>query len=184
MNEKNINRIKTRLLLTGAALMLIFGVNWIIQFFRIDSCLDKGGKWNYETNKCESYLIDTTRITDYFWNYEFDTTTSREYLVRGKLLDSIPKSPNELIGILNLRPGKSKVEYVNIVRDTIIIKILNDEYLTEQMGTFGAECYMAETIYTLTESDLIKFVRFEMDYGTHASPGLYSRKDYARMIKK
>jgi hypothetical protein len=64
MNEKNINRIKTRLLLTGAALMLIFGVNWIIQFFRIDSCLDKGGKWNYETNKCESYLIDTTRITD------------------------------------------------------------------------------------------------------------------------
>jgi hypothetical protein len=100
------------------------------------------------------------------------------------LLDSIPKSPNELIGILNLRPGKSKVEYVNIVRDTIIIKILNDEYLTEQMGTFGAECYMAETIYTLTESDLIKFVRFEMDYGTHASPGLYSRKDYARMIKK
>jgi len=117
-------------------------------------------------------------------NSDFDTITNHEYLKRGLMLDSISKSPNELIEILNLRPTKCKIDYIDIIRDTIKIKILDDEYLTEQMGTSGADCYMAETIFTLTENDLIKFVRFEMDYGSHASPGLYSRKDYKWMIKK
>lgn len=168
----------------GIVLILIFGVKWIIKYNRIDSCLDKGGKWNYELKKCECYTIDTNRITDYYWDSDFDTITNHEYLKRGLMLDSISKSPNELIEILNLRPTKCKIDYIDIIRDTIKIKILDDEYLTEQMGTSGADCYMAETIFTLTENDLIKFVRFEMDYGSHASPGLYSRKDYKWMIKK
>ena len=184
MNKKNNNGIKIGLLIVGITLILIFGVKWIIQFVQIDSCLDKGGKWNYDLKKCECYLIDTNRIADYFWDSDFDTITNREYLIRGKMLDSISKSPNELIEILNLRPSKCKIDYVNIIGDTIIIRILDDEYLTEQMGTSGADCFMAETIFTLTENDLIKFVRFEMDYGSHSSPGLYSRKDYQRMIKK
>jgi len=61
---------------------------------------------------------------------------------------------------------------------------LNDEYLTEQIGTAGADCFMAETVYTLTENDLIHYVRFDMEYGSHAGPGLYSRKDFERMIRK
>lgn len=168
----------------GITVILIFGAKWIIKFNRIDSCLDKGGKWNYELKRCECYTIDTSHITNYYWDSDFDTITNREFLVRGLMLDSISKSPNELIEILNLRPSKCKIDYVNITGDTIIIKILDDEYLTEQMGTSGADCFMAETIFTLTENDLIKFVRFEMDYGSHASPGLYCRKDYERMIKK
>lgn len=184
MNKKNNRWIKIGLLIVGIILILIFGVKWIIQFVQIDSCLDKGGKWNYDLKKCECYLIDTNRIADYFWDSDFDTITNREYLIRGRMLDSISKSPNELIEILNLRPSKCKIDYVNIIGDTIIIKILDDEYPTEQIGTSGADCFMAETIFTLTENDSIKFVRFEMDYGSHASPGLYSRKNYQRMIKK
>ncbi len=100
------------------------------------------------------------------------------------MLDSISKSPSELIEILNIRPSKPKVEFVEIVRDTLIISIFNDTYLTEQMGTLGADCYMAETVYTLTENETIKFVRFKMNYGSHANPGLYSRNDYESIIKK
>ena len=168
----------------GGFLILVLSTNWINQFFQIDSCLDKGGKWNYNIKKCECYSIDTKRISDYFWHSYFDTITNREYLTRGKMLDSIAKSPNELIEILNMRLSKCKIEYVEIIGDTLKIRVLEDEYLTEQMGTSGADCYMAETIYTLTENDLIQFVRFEMDYGSHADPGLYCRKNYERMIKK
>ncbi len=50
--------------------------------------------------------------------------------------------------------------------------------ITEEMGTSGADCYLAETIFTLTENDLIKFVRIEMNYGSHASPGLYNRDNF------
>ncbi len=185
MNKTKNKSIKTGLLIIGITLILIFGVFWIIRFVRIDTCLDKGGKWNSDLKKCEClYIIDTNRIADYYWNSDFDSIVNRDYLKRGKMLDSISKSPNELIEILNMRPCKCKIDYVEITGDTLTIRILEDEYLTEQMGTSGADSYMAETVYTLTENDLIHFVRFKMDYGSHASPGLYCRKDYEQMITK
>lgn len=184
MNEKNNNRIKIGLLIVGITLLLIFGVKWIIQFVRIDSCLDKGGKWNHDLKKCERYYnLDSIEITKLYWYSDFDSVQNKEFLIKGKLLDSLSQSPNELVRILNRRQSKCKIECINILADTIIIRILDEEYLTEQMGTTGADCFMAETVYTLTENELIKFVRFEMDYGSHAGPGLYSRKDYERMIK-
>ena len=27
---------------------------WLYRELRIDSCLDQGGRWNYENSKCES----------------------------------------------------------------------------------------------------------------------------------
>ena len=49
----NRNRL---IILTIGLLIILTGV-WaypkIDQFFKVDSCLDKGGRWNYETNKCE-----------------------------------------------------------------------------------------------------------------------------------
>ena len=49
----NRNRI---IILTIGLLIILTGI-WtypkINQFFKVDSCLDKGGGWNYETNKCE-----------------------------------------------------------------------------------------------------------------------------------
>ena len=128
--------------------------------------------------------LDTCRIEDYYWNAVFDTTTNREYLIRGKMLDLISKSPNKLIGILNMRKSKCKIDKIGLENDTIKIRILEDEYLTEQMGTSGADCYIGETIYTLTENELIKFVRIEMEHGSHASPGIYSRNDYKNLLKE
>ena len=151
---------------------------------KVDSCLDQGGRWNYDLKKCDClFTIDQTRIADYYWTSVPDTLLNREFLKRGKMLDSLSRLPDELIRILNMRQSKCKIQYVGITGDTLKIKILDDEYLTEQMGTDGADCYMAETIYTLTENDLFHFVRFQMDYGSHASPGIYSRKDYERMMQ-
>ncbi len=51
-----MNRNKPITLILG--LLLIFTGFWaypkINHFFKIDRCLDRGGKWNYETNECES----------------------------------------------------------------------------------------------------------------------------------
>jgi len=184
MSIKPKNIIRLGLLLTGFAIIVTIMVKWILPFMRIDSCLDQGGRWNYDLKKCEGlYAIYKNRIADYYYVSDFDTTLNCEYLKRGKMLDSMAKSVEELITILNMRQSKCKIQYVGITGDTLKIKILDDEYLTEQMGTDGADCYMAETIYTLTENYLFHFVRFQMDYGSHASPGVYSRKDYERMIQ-
>ena len=185
MNKRNISKIKKPLLIIGVVTILILGALWVFRFLQVDACLDKGGCWDYDLKKCNcSHTFDTTRIADYYWKSEYDTTLNREYLKRGVLLDSISKSTNELIDILNRRPSKSKVEIVEIIDDTLVIRILNDTFLTEQMGTLGAYCYMAETVFTLTENDSTQFVKFEMDFGSHANPGVYSREDYEGVILK
>ena len=185
MNKSNISKIKKRLIIIGVVTILILGVQWVVQYLQVDACLDKGGCWDYDLKKCNfSHTFDTTRIADYYWKSEYDTTLNREYLKRGVLLDSISKSTNELIDILNRRKSKSKVEFVEIIDGTLVIRILDDAFLTEQMGSLGAYCYMAETVFTLTENDSTQFVKFEMDFGSHANPGVYSRKDYEGMMLK
>ena len=172
------------LLVIGSIIALIFGTKWIYRFFQIDSCLDRGGRWNYELNECEEYYqIKNENLADFYWKSDFDRVNNKEFLIKGRLIDSLGKTPNELIEILNKRNVQSKIEYLNIQSDTIKIQIVNDEFLTEQMGTTGAYCYLGETVFTLTENDLIKFVKVEMDSGSHASPGVYSRVDFADLLK-
>jgi len=33
-------------------ILLISLILWLITFFQIDKCLDNGGRWNYEEQKC------------------------------------------------------------------------------------------------------------------------------------
>jgi hypothetical protein len=156
----------------GLIVTLIPVVNSTIQYFQSDSLHAQNRK------------DDTLRISEYYWKAVYDTIANKEYLIRGKMLDSISKTHNELIGILNLRKPICKIDYIGLDGDTIRIKILEDEYLSEQMGTSGAENYIGETIYTLTENDSIKYVRIEMNYGSHANPGLYSRNDYKNLLRE
>lgn len=48
---------QNRIIVLIIGLLIIMAGIWtypkIKQFFKVDSCLDKGGRWNYETNKCE-----------------------------------------------------------------------------------------------------------------------------------
>jgi hypothetical protein len=180
--------MKKHLIILGILILgiaLIFGIIRLKRFLQIDTCLDNGGRWNYATKNCEEYYnLDTIEISKLYWHSDFDEVLRTEFLIKGEMLDSLSKSPNELIEILNRRPANCKIEFQNLIGDTLIIRITNDEILSEQMGTTGAECFIAETVYTLTENDLIKFVRFEMEIGSHAKPGLYSRNDFKQYSVK
>jgi len=172
------------LLIIGGIIALILGTKWINRFFQIDSCLDRGGRWNYELNECEEYYqINNDNLSDFYWKSDYDTINNKEFLIKGRLIDSLGKSPHELIEILNKRNVQPKIEYLVIQSDTIKVQIVNDEFLTEQMGTTGAYCYLGETVFTLTENDLIRFVKIEMDSGSHASPGIYTRMDFKDLIE-
>lgn len=172
------------ILIIGSIVALILGTRWINRFFQIDSCLDRGGRWNYELNECEEYYqINNDNLSDFFWKSDYDTINNKDFLIKGRLIDSLGKSPYELIEILNKRNVQPKIEYLDIQLDTIKIQIVNDEFLTEQMGTTGAYCYLGETVFTLTENHLIRFVKIEMDYGSHASPGIYTRLEFNDLIK-
>lgn len=129
-----------------------------------------------------THPIEIDRITDCTWRTDFDTITNREFLSRGHLLDSISASPEQFIKILNMRPAKCKIELIGVFGDTVKISIKNAAYLSEQMGSLGAECFMAETVFTLTEIDYVRYVKIEMDTGSHAGPGVFSRVDFERLL--
>jgi len=169
-------------LVLGIIIALIYGINWTKRFFQIDACIDKGGKWNYELGECEYIDQKSEAITKFYWHIEYDSLENKEFLIKGELIDSIGSSPDQLVEILNNREAQCKIELIEIINDTIQIKILNDEFLTERMGSTGAYCFLGETVFTLTENDLIRFVKIEMNYGSHASPGIYSRGDFKDLI--
>lgn len=182
MTKKNIT---LTVVLIGAIIILVFGTIRIRNFFVIDKCIDSGGKWNDELNICEEkYDISEIPFEKLFWNAEYDTVGNYEYLRKGILLDSINFTPEDLIIVLNKRTPECKLELVQFSGDTVIVKVINDYYLTERMGSTGAFCYLGETIYTLTEHNSIGHVKLEFEFGSHASPGVYDRNDFKELIKK
>jgi len=151
-------------------------------FFQIDSCLDKGCAWDYEINECDCFN-PYANPSKYYWHIEYDSISNKEFLEKGELIDSIDLSLKNYVETLNTRTQECKIEINSITQDTVIINILNDEYLSERMGSTGAFCWLGETVYTLTEIDSIIFVKIEMDYGSHASPGVYQRSDFQSLKK-
>ncbi len=91
----------------------------------------------------------------------------------------------KLISAINTKyQDRVKLDYLKISNDTIYVKIDNSEYLTQQMGTTGADEYMIAATFTLTEMPNIKYVNFDFELGDHASPGTYNRKQYLDWIRK
>ena len=50
MNKRKSKRLVVGLVTLG---VLFFGYYKLVEFFRVDSCLDRGGSWNYEIGVCE-----------------------------------------------------------------------------------------------------------------------------------
>lgn len=182
MSRKQIIR---SIVIVGIIALSIYGIGQMIRLYQKDACIDKGGRWNDELNECETEdKVLTESITNFYWYTAADTVLNREYLIRGSLIESIAHSPIALIEALNKREATCKIEYIDLRGDTLWIRILNDEVLSEQMGSTGAYCYLGETVYTLTEHDSIKWVNIEMGIGSHASPGVYVRLNFMELEKR
>ncbi|MFY9152181.1 MAG: hypothetical protein WAO52_09215 [Prolixibacteraceae bacterium] len=162
-------------------ILSIIGIYKLILIKQRNACIKSGGFWNEELNRCEPA---EENIRDYYWYTEADSVLNREYLVRGEKLAHISGSPEQLIQALNRREPKCKIELISLKNDTIHVRFTNEECLSEQMGSTGAFCFLGETVFTLTENDSIKFVDIRIEFGSHASPGIYQRSDFQELEKK
>lgn len=121
-----------------------------------------------------------------------------DLLVRGKKIDRIKKDPQALIRALNksnrdpesfrtpkdretVNPPKLKLR--EIKDHTAFVEIINAEFLTQRMGSSGAEEFLAVATYTLTEAPNIQVVQFIFEEGDHAVPGPYTRKYFLKNWK-
>ena len=114
-------------------------------------------------------------------------------LVRGKSIDQIKGDLNQLIYAVNTSdqdpesfrtpPGQEplgipKLKLIKLEGETVSVEVINALYLTQRLGSTGADAYLAEATYTLTEHPSVKAVFFQFEEGDHARPGLYTRDDF------
>ncbi len=140
--------------------------------------------------KKNSYVADEQ---SYVWRAETGPQGAT-LLIRGKRIQDISVEMNKLISALNRSVEKSEISHVTgdhvvtefpklalqkIVPPTVVVEVQNDKYLSEAMGSSGAQDYLAIATYTLTESPGIRSVEFVFPPGEHAMPGVYSRESFS-----
>ena len=117
------------------------------------------------------YQQSTTRNP--IWVY--DCVSEKIIKVREINKDTI--TVNNLTQLLNRNyENQVRIELVQVKQDSVRVTIPSSTFLTQSMGTTGAEEYLIEAVFTLTELPEIEFVEFEFEEGDHATPGVYSRK--------
>lgn len=111
--------------------------------------------------------------------WEYNHNPGVEMPLKLREIDAESVSAQYLIDIMNFQyDGKVYMKYIQLSGDTLHVKIDNSTFLTQQMGTMGADAYLSVATYTLTELDYVNTVYFEFKEGDHAVPGNYSRKHY------
>jgi hypothetical protein len=129
---------------------------------------------------------------DHIWHVEVGSS-ARTALVRGGKIDAIRNDAIKLVVALNgtdKDPGAfrtkgnrepndpPKVKLLNVKDHTAFLEVINAEYLTQRIGSLGAQAYLASVTSTLTENPQIKKVNFIFEEGDHAMPGTYTREDF------
>ena len=90
----------------------------------------------------------------------------------------------DMINRLNDQYPEIQLKLKRFSHDTVFVKIDKSAYLTQQMGSSGAEAYLAEVTFNLTEPDGINAVYIGFKTGDHAGPGVYTRTDFINELKK
>jgi PBP1b-binding outer membrane lipoprotein LpoB len=87
---------------------------------------------------------------------------------------------DSLIKGLNEQYENIFLEKIKISGDTIYTKIKNASYLTDQMGSTGAEIYVADVVLNLTAVPGIKYVNIDLLEGSHMEPGVWSLDNFKK----
>jgi hypothetical protein len=90
-------------------------------------------------------------------------------------------SSANLVQLINKNYPDIHLDLLKVSHDTMYVKIPESKKLTQEMGSTGAQNYMASATYTLTEFKNVKYVNFDMKEGDHAGPGVFSREDFKTM---
>lgn len=112
------------------------------------------------------------------WISDFDTVKNEFFLRQQRQVNPDSLYAENIINDINAAWDGVKLQYVRTSNDTIYVSIPDNAFLGQQMGSAGAQSYMASTTYNLTELKGIRYVNYAMPVGDHVSPGTYSRKSF------
>jgi len=111
----------------------------------------------------------------FVWKTSPDYTREYNRNFKPEILDA-----DSLIKGINEMNEQVLLEKVKMSGDTIYTEIKNSQYLGNQMGSTGAEIYVADVVLNLTELPGIKYVNIQMQEGSHVQPGTWSKKNFEK----
>jgi len=132
-----------------------------------------------DTTNTITRVDSATQIIDahYFWEADQDTPDGL-MMKKSRPISPDSLTTGNLLQVLNNLHPNVELSYVKTSGDTMFVKINKSTYLTQRTGSSGAEAYLAEVTYNLTELTGINFVDINFKMGDHAEPGTYSRTDF------
>lgn len=118
-------------------------------------------------------IIEESKL--YIWKADYDYTKIQNSSIQPSQInaDSLIKGLNGLYENVLLQKEK-------ISGDTIYTYITNSEYLTNQMGSTGAEVYIADAVLNLAEVPGVKYVSIKMKEGSHAQSGVWTKQNFEK----
>lgn len=122
-------------------------------------------------------IKNSSQITTSPYSVEYDENTQNLSLIKSRE-NAMDASVADIIRVLNQKYEGIKLDLVNEGTDTVEVKIDDASKLNQQMGTAGAEAYLAELTFSFTELKGVKAVKIDFEEGDHAMPGVYSRDDF------
>ncbi len=116
---------------------------------------------------------DNTDSKLYVWRANPDYTKVKNTAAQASILNA-----DSLIKGLNQHYENIYLEKIKQGGDTLYTVIKNSEYLTQRMGSTGAEIYITDVVLNLTSVPGVKYVKVDMEEGDHAGPGVWSAADF------
>lgn len=138
-----------------------------------DSAENESGQENDAVALKEEPVVTDKKLF-YIWQVNADAKTK----TKNPALQNSFYNVDTLITGLNENYPRIKLEKTRLGHDTLYTMIGDAQYLTEQMGSAGAEQYVAQVVLNLTSVQGINYVRIDFAEGSHASPDVWSKESF------
>lgn len=109
-----------------------------------------------------------------YWILDSDSLTKQ----KNPQFSAVNLQEDSVISVLNQKFEQTTLQKVKKSSDTLYVQIPNPQFFTNQMGSMGAGNYMANVVLNLVAVPGISFINLDFEEGSHASPGVYSEKDF------
>lgn len=147
-------------------------------FMILISCQSEPSKNTSAADMPAETNMDASKTLVVPWSVEINDSTHLMEIRKDPAADMTNLGPNDIVDALNLKYPKIKLVWEKQEGEKAFVRIDDAAFLTQASGTEGAQAYLAEVTYSLTELPGIGIVQFSFKEGDHARPGTYTRASF------
>ncbi len=154
---------------------------YILALFALTACnsdtKDAGSESN-EQSVTQPKTAQPAQLFDVPWAAVLDSSSQKITMIKTKEVKEEDLNVANVTESLNRKYPDIFLSDPTQKNDTVFVKIKDSDYLTQGLGTMGAEIYLAESTYSFTQIPGVGYVTYDFKLGDHASPGTFTRENF------